>query len=164
MARSEVPRLQEPVAPPMPSQALCTLDNLKNSVRRHHTSQKTPGRGRLRERTCLPPPAPPELAALQVVVTEKDSSGLALIKETYQRHRDDPGVVENLCLLLAHLASYRENRPLLPSPPPAQEPAGGTLLPALGGRREGNPLNVLFVTRMPTLHQDPGWLRVAPGS
>ncbi|XP_016008494.2 serine/threonine kinase-like domain-containing protein STKLD1 isoform X1 [Rousettus aegyptiacus] len=49
-----------------------------------------------------------ELAALQVVVTEKDSSGLALIKETYQRHRDDPGVVENLCLLLAHLASYQD--------------------------------------------------------
>lgn len=76
----------------------------------------------MRERTCLPPPAPPELAALQVVVTEKDSSGLALIKETYQRHRDDPGVVENLCLLLAHLASYRENRPLLPPPPPRSQP------------------------------------------
>lgn len=134
MARSEVPRLQEPVAPPMPSQALCTLDNLKNSVRRHHTSQKTPGHGRLRERTCLPPPAPPELAALQVVVTEKDSSGLALIKETYQRHRDDPGVVENLCLLLAHLASYRENRPLPPLPPRSQPEAPCSLLWAAEGK------------------------------
>ncbi|XP_024907020.1 LOW QUALITY PROTEIN: serine/threonine kinase-like domain-containing protein STKLD1 [Pteropus alecto] len=49
-----------------------------------------------------------ELAALQVVVPQKDSSGLTLVKETYQLHRDNPGVVENLCLLLAHLASYQD--------------------------------------------------------
>lgn len=139
-ARSEVPRLQEPVAPPRPSQALCTLHDLKNSVRCHPISQKTAGRGQLQGTDCLPSPTPPELAALQVVVTEKDSSGLALIKETYQLHRDDPGVVESLCLLLAHLASYRES-PARPSrSPPPRRPAprsapgpglaaGGTRLP-----------------------------------
>lgn len=149
-ARSEVPRLQEPMAPPLLSQTLCTLDNLKNSVR-HPISQKTPGRGQLQETDCLPSPAPPELAALQVVVPQKDSSGLTLVKETYQLHRDNPGVVENLCLLLAHLASYREN----PSPPPPGASLRGALLPALNGRREGSPLNVLFVTRVPTLHPAP---------
>ncbi|KAM5328790.1 serine/threonine kinase-like domain-containing protein STKLD1 isoform 2-T2 [Glossophaga mutica] len=49
-----------------------------------------------------------ELAALQVVVPEARGSGLALIRETYARHRDDPEVVENVCRLLAQLASYRD--------------------------------------------------------
>lgn len=55
-------------------------------------------------------PSPPELAALRVVVPEERSSGsgLALVRETYERHRDDPEVVENVCRLLAQLASYRE--------------------------------------------------------
>ncbi|XP_045052823.2 serine/threonine kinase-like domain-containing protein STKLD1 [Desmodus rotundus] len=51
-----------------------------------------------------------ELAALRVVVPEERSSGsgLALVRETYERHRDDPEVVENICRLLAQLASYRD--------------------------------------------------------
>ncbi|XP_047624787.1 serine/threonine kinase-like domain-containing protein STKLD1 isoform X3 [Phacochoerus africanus] len=62
-----------------------------------------------------------ELAALQVVTPEESSNGLALIQETYQLHRDDPEVVESLCMLLAQLASHSEDpsrrRPpgLLPS-------------------------------------------------
>lgn len=55
------------------------------------------------------------------------SSGLALIKETYQLHRDDPEVVENLCMLLAHLASYRENLFLL-IPPRSRWPAAPSQL------------------------------------
>ncbi|XP_053523762.1 serine/threonine kinase-like domain-containing protein STKLD1 [Artibeus jamaicensis] len=49
-----------------------------------------------------------ELAALRVVVPEERGSGLALTRETYARHRDDPEVVENVCQLLAQLISYRD--------------------------------------------------------
>ncbi|KAF6127483.1 serine/threonine kinase like domain containing 1 [Phyllostomus discolor] len=49
-----------------------------------------------------------ELAALRVVVPEAQGSGLALVRETYARHRDDPEVVENVCRLLVQLASYRD--------------------------------------------------------
>lgn len=59
-------------------------------------------------------PRPSELAALQVVVPEEGGSGLDLIQETYQLYKDDPEVVENICALLAHLASYSENPPPLP--------------------------------------------------
>uniref|UniRef100_A0A452VER1 Serine/threonine kinase-like domain-containing protein STKLD1 n=1 Tax=Ursus maritimus TaxID=29073 RepID=A0A452VER1_URSMA len=56
-----------------------------------------------------------ELAALQVVVPEEGGSGLDLIQETYQLYKDDPEVVENICALLAHLASYKEILPELVS-------------------------------------------------
>uniref|UniRef100_A0A4W2EA69 Serine/threonine kinase-like domain-containing protein STKLD1 n=1 Tax=Bos indicus x Bos taurus TaxID=30522 RepID=A0A4W2EA69_BOBOX len=49
-----------------------------------------------------------ELAALQVVLPRESGSGLDLIQETYQLHRDDPEVVESVCLLLAHLGTYKE--------------------------------------------------------
>ncbi|XP_023371871.1 serine/threonine kinase-like domain-containing protein STKLD1 isoform X2 [Otolemur garnettii] len=55
-----------------------------------------------------------ELVAFQVVVQE-DTGGLGLIKETYQLYKDDPEVVENVCMLLAHLASYKEILPELVS-------------------------------------------------
>nr|XP_021527084.1 serine/threonine kinase-like domain-containing protein STKLD1 isoform X3 [Aotus nancymaae] len=56
-----------------------------------------------------------ELAAFKVVVQEEGSSGLSLIKETYRLHRDDPEVVENVGMLLVHLASYEEILPELVS-------------------------------------------------
>ncbi|XP_045419761.1 serine/threonine kinase-like domain-containing protein STKLD1 isoform X3 [Lemur catta] len=56
---------------------------------------------------------PPELAAFQVVVQEGGTSGLGLIKETYQLYKDDPDVVENICVLLAHLVPYKEILPEL---------------------------------------------------
>ncbi|XP_058158654.1 serine/threonine kinase-like domain-containing protein STKLD1 isoform X2 [Dasypus novemcinctus] len=49
-----------------------------------------------------------ELAAFLVVVQE-GSGRLELLHETYRLHRDDPEVVENICLLLAHLGSYSES-------------------------------------------------------
>ncbi|XP_055257248.1 serine/threonine kinase-like domain-containing protein STKLD1 [Moschus berezovskii] len=49
-----------------------------------------------------------ELAALQVVLPRENGSGLDLTQETYQLYRDDPEVVESVCLLLAHLAAYTE--------------------------------------------------------
>ncbi|XP_062064384.1 serine/threonine kinase-like domain-containing protein STKLD1 [Lepus europaeus] len=56
-----------------------------------------------------------ELAAFRVAVLEDHGSGLTLLRDLYQRHRDDPEVVENLCMLLAHLARYREILPELTS-------------------------------------------------
>ncbi|CAI9175064.1 unnamed protein product [Rangifer tarandus platyrhynchus] len=49
-----------------------------------------------------------ELAALQVVMPRESGSGLDLILQTYRLHRDDPEVVESVCLLLAHLAAHKE--------------------------------------------------------
>ncbi|XP_029775386.1 serine/threonine kinase-like domain-containing protein STKLD1 isoform X5 [Suricata suricatta] len=54
-----------------------------------------------------------ELAALQVAMPEEGSGSLGLIQETYQLYKDDPEVVENACMLLAHLASYDEILPEL---------------------------------------------------
>nr|XP_012637453.1 serine/threonine kinase-like domain-containing protein STKLD1 isoform X2 [Microcebus murinus] len=54
-----------------------------------------------------------ELAAFQVVEQEGDTSGLSLIKETYQLYKDDPDVVESVCMLLANLVSYKEILPEL---------------------------------------------------
>ncbi|KAK2505415.1 LOW QUALITY PROTEIN: hypothetical protein MC885_000622 [Smutsia gigantea] len=59
-----------------------------------------------REPTPAYPPS--ELAALHMVVPEEGSSGLTLLKETYQFYKDDPEEVENVCMLLAHLVSYKE--------------------------------------------------------
>ncbi|XP_032163718.1 serine/threonine kinase-like domain-containing protein STKLD1 [Mustela erminea] len=56
-----------------------------------------------------------ELAALQVVVPEEGGSGLDLLQETYQLYKDDPEVVENICMLLAHLAAYEDILPELVS-------------------------------------------------
>lgn len=54
---------------------------------------------------------------------EEKGSGLSLIKDTYELYKDHPEVAENVCLLLVHLASYREH------PPPARC-GPGSLLPA----------------------------------
>lgn len=53
--------------------------------------------------------SPTELAALRVVVADEKGSGLSLIRDTYELHKDHPEVAENVCLLLVHLVSYREN-------------------------------------------------------
>lgn len=46
-----------------------------------------------------------------MVVPEEGGSGLDLLQETYQLYKDDPEVVENICMLLAHLAAYGEGPP-----------------------------------------------------
>ncbi|XP_051022283.1 serine/threonine kinase-like domain-containing protein STKLD1 [Acomys russatus] len=56
-----------------------------------------------------------ELAAFRVVVLEEGSSGLYVLQDIYQLYEDDPEVVENICMLLAHLASYKEIVPELES-------------------------------------------------
>ncbi|XP_006863890.1 PREDICTED: probable inactive protein kinase-like protein SgK071 [Chrysochloris asiatica] len=56
-----------------------------------------------------------ELAAFLVVVPVKNGSGLGLLRDTYQLHKDDPEVVESLAMLLFHLSSYREILPELVS-------------------------------------------------
>ncbi|XP_046949672.1 serine/threonine kinase-like domain-containing protein STKLD1 [Lynx rufus] len=54
-----------------------------------------------------------ELAALQVAMPEEGGGGLSLIRETYRLYKDDPEVVVNTCMLLAHLTSYEEILPEL---------------------------------------------------
>lgn len=54
------------------------------------------------------------------MVVLEDGGGLGLIKDTYELHKDNPEVVENLCLLLVHLASYGEK----PLPRHLQETSG----------------------------------------
>ncbi|XP_031225316.1 serine/threonine kinase-like domain-containing protein STKLD1 isoform X2 [Mastomys coucha] len=56
-----------------------------------------------------------ELVAFRIVVLEEGSSGLHLIQDIYQLYKDDPEVVENLCMVLAHLTSYKEILPELES-------------------------------------------------
>lgn len=85
-------------------------------------------------------------------MSEEGSSGLSLIQDTYQRYRDDPEVVENICLLLAHLASYGESPPFPLIPPPRKPVVRGTLLPALTGgekRRNCTPTSCSFNSRAP---------------
>ncbi|KAM9642220.1 LOW QUALITY PROTEIN: serine/threonine kinase-like domain-containing protein STKLD1 [Trichechus inunguis] len=56
-----------------------------------------------------------KLAAFQVVMPKEGGSGLALLQETYELHKDDPEVVENLCILLSHLVVYKDILPELVS-------------------------------------------------
>ncbi|KAL6085452.1 hypothetical protein STEG23_004654 [Scotinomys teguina] len=56
-----------------------------------------------------------ELVAFKVAVLEEGSSGLYLLQDIYKLYKDDPEVVENLCMLLAYLASYKEILPELES-------------------------------------------------
>uniref|UniRef100_A0A8C0WX58 Protein kinase domain-containing protein n=1 Tax=Castor canadensis TaxID=51338 RepID=A0A8C0WX58_CASCN len=56
-----------------------------------------------------------ELAAFRVALLEEGSSGFILLQEIYQVYKDDPEVAENICMLLAHLASYKEILPELES-------------------------------------------------
>ncbi|XP_006498170.2 serine/threonine kinase-like domain-containing protein STKLD1 isoform X1 [Mus musculus] len=56
-----------------------------------------------------------ELVAFRIVVLEEGSSGLHLIQDIYKLYKDDPEVVENLCMLLAHLTSYKEILPEMES-------------------------------------------------
>ncbi|XP_057611029.1 serine/threonine kinase-like domain-containing protein STKLD1 isoform X2 [Chionomys nivalis] len=56
-----------------------------------------------------------ELVAFRIAILEEGSSGLYLLQDIYHLYKDDPEVVENLCMLLAHLASYKEILPELES-------------------------------------------------
>ncbi|KAM6170126.1 serine/threonine kinase-like domain-containing protein STKLD1 [Rhynchocyon petersi] len=55
-----------------------------------------------------------EMAAFQMVMPAETGSGLVLLQETYKVHRDDPEVVESLCMLLSYLSAYSE--PMAPCP------------------------------------------------
>ncbi|GAB5580362.1 serine/threonine kinase-like domain-containing protein STKLD1 isoform X2 [Prionailurus iriomotensis] len=78
---------------------------------RQPPSWRTPRHRQLQEMNPAPPP--PELAALQVAMPEEGGGGLSLIRETYRLYKDDPEVVANICMLLAHLTSYEEILPEL---------------------------------------------------
>lgn len=91
-----------------------------------------------------------------MVVSEERGSGLGLIKDTYELHKDHPEVAENVCLLLVHLASYRET----PSPPLATR-AGRD--PAPGSPWKGSPPE-MSPSHGPSAHHAPGWQVLAPES
>lgn len=70
---------------------------------------------------------------------EEGGGGLSLIRETYRLYKDDPEVVVNICMLLAHLTSYGASPPF-PVIPPRKPVVRGTPLPALtGGEKERTP-------------------------
>ncbi|XP_027725507.1 serine/threonine kinase-like domain-containing protein STKLD1 [Vombatus ursinus] len=54
-----------------------------------------------------------ELSAFRIMVIDEDSPGISLIKVTYQAYKDDPEVVENMCMLLSELVLYDEIVPEL---------------------------------------------------
>uniref|UniRef100_A0A8C9JL19 Serine/threonine kinase-like domain-containing protein STKLD1 n=1 Tax=Panthera tigris altaica TaxID=74533 RepID=A0A8C9JL19_PANTA len=53
------------------------------------------------------------LASLAKVSGEGGGAAPSLIRETYRLYKDDPEVVVNICMLLAHLTSYEEILPEL---------------------------------------------------
>lgn len=88
-------------------------------------------------------------------MADEKGSGLSLIRDTYELHKDHPEVAENVCLLLVHLASYREN-------PHATPPdAGGQGHPAPSSPWKGGTPDMLH-SRDPSAHHAPGWLVLAP--
>ncbi|KAB0394064.1 hypothetical protein E2I00_001768, partial [Balaenoptera physalus] len=77
-------------------------------------------------------------------------SGLTLIQETYQLRQDDPEAVESICMLLAHLASYKEILPELVS-------SGiRPLVEEIHGRFTSSPVSVGGRLSQPWVAQSPG--------
>uniref|UniRef100_A0A6I8N6W9 Serine/threonine kinase-like domain-containing protein STKLD1 n=1 Tax=Ornithorhynchus anatinus TaxID=9258 RepID=A0A6I8N6W9_ORNAN len=56
-----------------------------------------------------------ELAALRVILTDDLSDGISVIKSIYEFYKDDPEVVETICLLLAEMVQYEEIVPEMKS-------------------------------------------------
>lgn len=85
-------------------------------------------------------------------MADEKGSGLSIIRDTYELHKDHPEVAENVCLLLVHLASYREN------PRTTPPDTGGQGHPAPSSpRKGGTPLTCpIHVTHVPTMCQA-GW-------
>ncbi|KAM9206316.1 serine/threonine kinase-like domain-containing protein STKLD1 [Dugong dugon] len=92
-----------------------------------------------------------ELAAFQVVMPKEGGGGLALLQETYELHKDDPEVVENLCMLLSYLVVYSE--PLLPPPlhNVRRAPTAPGAVPAKGARAP--PLHALPLPQQSRRHR-----------